>query len=79
MNEEISYQRYLFRIVYFAILDNYSCFNEKTLTLFSELSGRTEFKDVIKLVCDNMSLEQIIKLNIEFPEKLKTYLGISKK
>lgn len=26
-----------------------------------------------------MSLEQIIKLNIEFPEKLKTYLGISKK
>lgn len=28
MNEELSYQRYLFRIVYFAIVDNYACFDD---------------------------------------------------
>ena len=27
MNEQVSYQRYLFRIVYFAILENYACFD----------------------------------------------------
>lgn len=74
----MSYQRYLFRIVYFAIIDNYSCFNEETLSIFAKLIERPEFKDVTKLVVDNMSLEIINKLKLDLPEQLKINIGIPK-
>lgn len=64
MNESFSYQRYLFRIVYFAIVDNYSCFDDETLKIFAQLIDKPEFRDVTKLVVDNMSLEVINQLKL---------------
>ena len=79
MNEEISYQRYLFRLAYFAILDGFACFDEETLRMLSTLLERQEIGDVMRLVCDNMSLEILVSRKLEMPEGLKVSLGIPKK